>query len=162
MDRVWRTRTNTVATTTHLRRKTLSIASNRNSRTSHHENRKNPQALPDRGRKTLPTEGSRSRRHARTEIGGQTGGARVAHKRRGGACALAGRSGRPESVGTAAGLPGHGRGRQGWNYQTRDVRRESAGGPGDLVQSALHRGTGPRLLMADHETFSRARRHRHL
>src|SRR5262245_64622819 len=36
-------------------------------------------------------------------------------------------------------IPGNGRRRQGWDDQARDVRRQSSGVPGVLVQTALAR-----------------------
>ncbi len=55
---------------------------------------------------------------------------------------------RPGPLGDPPRLPGHGRRRQGRRHQARDVRRQSAGLPGVLLQGAIGGGSRPRLPLA--------------
>ena len=62
---------------------------------------------------------------------------------------------RPGPMGRADGAPGHGRGRQGWRGQARDVRRQSAGLRGACVQGAQRRGAGTRFPVATGKALPR-------
>ena len=62
----------------------------------------------------------------------------------------------------AAHLPGHGRRRKGRRHQARDVRRQSAGLPGVLLQGALRARNWTTIISGAPRAPARARPHRHL
>ena len=119
-------------------------------------------ALSRHRRQEVPAQGHRSRRHGRADLRGQAAGQGGARGGGGGARGAAGATVRPGSLGRAADLPGDGRRRQGRRDRARDVRRQSPGLPGALLQGAVPRGARPRLPLALPETPARARPHRHL
>src|ERR1700686_1180643 len=129
MGSAWRTRTSTAASTTNLRRTTLSISSNAREELhrSLYENRQAPQALPHRARETLQPQGSRPRGHARVGLGTEAAGEGTAGGRRSGIEPPAGYSRGAGLLGPASDSSGHGRRWKGRNGQARHVGSESAG-----------------------------------
>src|SRR5467141_3429788 len=145
MGSAWRTRTSTAATTTTLPPTTLSISSNagEQSHRSLYVNRQAPQALPHRARETVPSQGSRSHGHVRSEVGTEAAGEGTAAGRRPKIEPPAGCSRSAGLLGPAADFSGHGRGWEGRNNQTRHVGSESAGRGRVVLQSAVGGRIGP-------------------
>src|SRR3981189_48874 len=148
-----RTRTSMAASTTNLRRTTLSISSNAREElyTSLYENRQAPQALPHRARKTLHPQGSRPRGPPRFRFGTEAAGEGTAGGRRRGIKPAAGHSRGAGLLGRALDSSGHGRCGEGRNGQARHDGRESAGGGCVVVKGAGGGGVEPRLPLANHE-----------
>src|ERR1700674_367107 len=163
MGSAWRTRTSMAASTTNLRRTTLSISSNAKEELhrSLHENRKTPQALPYRARETLQPQRSRPRRHARVGVGTEAAGEGVAGRWRPGIEPFAGHSRGAGLLGPASDSSGHGCRRKGRNDQARHVGRESAGSGCVVVQGAVGGRIEPRLPLANDEVPAEERPDRH-
>src|SRR3954469_23177990 len=112
MARALPTRTNMAVTTTRPPRIILSIISGPDFRTRY-EDREDPEALPHRKWKALPPEGSRSRRHTRSEIRRQARRSGTSGAWSGRTEAFAGHAGGAGPLGTSDGAAGSGCVRQG-------------------------------------------------
>ena len=102
---------------------------------SAHEARNDRQQIPHRQAGQVPPGGFRSGRHLRPRPSRRRSQG-DARRRRRSARRLAGDALRAGPLVGARDLPGDGRGRQGRRDQARDVRRQSAGLPGALLQGA--------------------------
>src|ERR1700693_1191691 len=123
MGSAWRTRTSMAASTTNLRRTTLSISSNAKEELhrSLYENRKTPQALPYRARETLQPQRARPGRHPRFGGGTEAAGEGTAGGWRPGIEPPAGYSRGAGLLGPASDSSGYGRRWKGRDGQARHV-----------------------------------------
>src|SRR6202023_2230701 len=138
MGSAWHTGTSMAASTTNLRRTTLSISRNVSAelQRSFYENRKAPQALSHRAREALQPQRSRPSGHARFGVGTEAAGEGTAGGRRPGIEPPAGHSRGAGLLGRASDSSGHGRRGEGRNGQARHVGGESAGSERVVLQGA--------------------------
>src|SRR5260370_18025970 len=164
MGSAWHTRTSMAASTTNLRRTTLSISRNVSAELyrSFYENRQAPQALSHRAREALQPQRSRPSGHARFGVRTKAAGEGTAGRRRPGIEPPAGYSGGAGLLGPASDSSWHRRRWKRGYVHTRNVGGESVGSECLVVQGAVGGRIEQRLPLANDEVPAAEKPDRHL